>query len=203
MFLIALQPVQQLIQNVPGIHNVLNSLAACAAAHTAGINLETIAQALATFTGVDRRFTLKGTFQGAEIFDDYGHHPTEVRCTVAVARKRVKNKLILVFQPHRYSRTSTLWDDFVELLATVQADQIIVTDIYGSSESPVDRITGHNLFEDARKRNPNAPLLYVPYEPNLTSLSEHIRSVAREGDLILLQGAGNINRLATQLLSSQ
>ncbi len=195
-------PLGLITLSIPGIHNVLNSLAACAAAYKAGISLEIIAHALQTFTGVDRRFTLKGTFQGAEIFDDYGHHPTEIQCTVAVARKRVKNKLILVFQPHRYSRTKTLWNDFVQLLATVQADHIIVTDIYASSENPVDDITGHNLYSDALKLNPHAPVFYISYDSDFTLLQQHLASLVCEGDLILLQGAGNINKLASKLLTS-
>ena len=187
---------------IAGHHNVLNSIAALAAALETGMSFEIASRALATFCGVDRRFTFRGIVQGAEVFDDYGHHPTEISCTSLVARKRARNKLIVIFQPHRYSRTATLWKEFVELLATYQADHIIVTDLYAASEAAVPGITSAELVAQAKKLNPYAPVTYVPLDPDFKSLQATIRSLANEGDLILLQGAGNITHLSTFLLAS-
>lgn len=186
--------------NMPGKHNILNSIAALAASLEAGISFEIATHALSTFSGVDRRFTLKGTFQGAEIFDDYGHHPTEIACTLAVARKRAKNKVILVFQPHRYSRLTTLWKEFAQMLATSAADRILITDIYSAGEPAVPGFTSQQLISLAHSLNPQAPLTYVPFEPDFTSLRSHVSSLAHDGDVIVLQGAGTINKIANYLV---
>ncbi len=184
---------------MPGKHNILNSLAALAASLEAGLSFDVIAQALATFDGVDRRFTLKGIFQGAEVFDDYGHHPTEIQCTAAVARKRAKNKVILLFQPHRYSRLSTLWKDFADMLAALPVDELLVTDIYAASEQPVPGLTGERLALLAKSINPHAPITYLPLDQDFSSLRAYLSLKAQEGDVILLQGAGNINKIASFL----
>lgn len=186
---------------IAGHHNVLNSIAALAASLETGMSFDTASRALATFCGVDRRFTFRGIVQGAEIFDDYGHHPTEISCTSLVARKRARNKLIVVFQPHRYSRMSTLWKEFVELLATYPADHILVTDLYSASEAVVPGITSQALVAQAKQLNPTAPVTYVPFEPDFKSLHAAITSLASEGDLILLQGAGNVTHLSAVLLT--
>ncbi len=185
--------------NMPGKHNILNSIAALASSLEAGISFEIASKALATFTGVDRRFTLKGTFQGAEVFDDYGHHPTEIECTMAVARNRAKNKVILVFQPHRYSRLTTLWKEFAQMLATSSADEILITDIYSAGESPIPGFTSEKLIELALSFNPKAPLTYLPVDQDFTALHSHLSSRAQSGDVIVLQGAGTINKIANYL----
>jgi UDP-N-acetylmuramate--alanine ligase len=188
--------------NMPGKHNILNSIAALAASVEAGISFEIASHALSTFAGVDRRFTLKGTFQGAEVFDDYGHHPTEIECTLAVARKRAKNKVILVFQPHRYSRLTTLWKEFAQMLATSAADNILITDIYSAGEPAISGFTGQKLTELAQSLNPHASLTYVPFEPDFKSLRSQVSSLAQEGDVIVLQGAGTINKIASYLIEN-
>ncbi len=186
--------------NMPGKHNILNSIAALAASLEAGISFETASKALATFTGVDRRFTLKGTFQGAEVFDDYGHHPTEITCTMAVARNRAKNKVFLVFQPHRYSRITTLWKEFAEMLATSSADEILITDIYSAGEPAVSGFTGEKLFELAQSLHPKATLTYLPADEDFKALRDYLSSQAQTGDVIVLQGAGSINKIASYLV---
>lgn len=185
--------------HMPGRHNILNSLAALAASLEVGLSFDVVAQALSTFQGVDRRFTLKGTFQGAEVFDDYGHHPTEIQCTTAVARKRAKNKVIVVFQPHRYSRLSTLWKDFADMLSSLPVDELLITDIYAASEQPVAGLTGERLAELAKSLNPNAPITYLPLDQDFSALRTYLSLKAQEGDVIVLQGAGNINKMASFL----
>ena len=137
--------IGSVVIRMPGIHNVLNSVAAIAASLESGISFTTAAEALATFSGVERRFTFKGTFQGAEIFDDYGHHPTEIACTVAVARKRAQNKLIMIFQPHRYTRTQALFSQFVPALSL--ADEVLLMDIYPAGESPIEGVSTLSLIQ--------------------------------------------------------
>lgn len=187
--------------SMPGIHNILNSIAALAASLEAGISFDIASQALATFSGVDRRFTLRGTFQGAQIFDDYGHHPTEINCTVAVARKKTAQKLIMIFQPHRYTRMNTLWKDFIQFFATVAVDHIIITDLYSAHETPLAGISSLELVKQVKNINPEAPITYVPLETDFSSLKTILSSSVVDGDLILLQGAGNINRIVPHLLS--
>ncbi len=186
--------------NMPGKHNILNSIAALAASLEAGISFEIASKALATFTGVDRRFTLKGTFQGAEVFDDYGHHPTEIECTMEVARNRAKNKVILVFQPHRYSRLTTLWKEFAQMLATSTADAILITDIYSAGETAVPGFTSEKLIELAQSINPRAMLTYLPVDQDFKAVRSHLSSLAQSGDVIVLQGAGSINQIASHLI---
>ena len=192
----------EVIVPIAGLHNVLNSIAALAVSIEAGISFQIASQALATFKGVDRRFTFRGTVQGAELFDDYGHHPTEIACTALVARKRARNKLIVVFQPHRYSRTQTLWKEFVELLATHPADHLIVTDLYTAHEQEIPGISSKELISAAKKINPLAPITHVALDENFASLHKAVTSLATNNDLILLQGAGNVTKLSHFLLDN-
>ena len=194
------QSLGHVVLPIAGKHNVLNSIAALITALEANISFKDAVQALATFAGVDRRFSFRGTFQGAEVFDDYGHHPTEIACTVQVARNRTKNKVILVLQPHRYSRVSTLWKEFVELLATLPVDHLIVTDLYAAQEQPVAGVSSKELIDEARTHNPQTTITYVPFDSSFSSLVQTLRSVTTEGDLILLQGAGNITQLSSYLI---
>jgi len=122
--------------NMPGQHNILNSLAAIAVARELDIPFHIISEALENFGGIDRRFTFKGSYRGAEIFDDYGHHPEEIRNTLLVAKKRSKGRIVVIFQPHRYTRTEGLWDQFVEIFKKSSIDYLIITDIYPASEAP-------------------------------------------------------------------
>lgn len=184
---------------LPGRHNVLNSLAALAVARDLEIPFETITRALRSFTGVDRRFTYKGTFNGAELFDDYGHHPREIACTLAMAKRRSKGRLIVVFQPHRYTRTHKLWSEFVDCFKTEPIDKLIITDIYPASEAPIPNITGHNLTKALQQASPTFSIDYAPYESHFSSLSAAVTQECKPGDLVLFLGAGRLNKLAEKL----
>lgn len=186
--------------NMPGRHNVLNGLAAIAFALDLELPFETIAQALSSFKGVERRFTYNGTFQGAEVFDDYGHHPREISSTLAVAQKRAKKKLTVVFQPHRYTRTHKLWDEFVHTFAHSNIDHLIITDIYAASESAIPEITSKNLVAAIQQMNPNLEVSYAPLEADFKNITTQLQKVTQEDDLILLLGAGNVNKLAKKLI---
>ncbi len=182
-----------------GRHNVLNSLAAIAVALDVGIPFETISRAITSFKGIERRFCYKGTFQGAEIFDDYGHHPQEIYNTLLVAKKRSKRKLIVVFQPHRYTRTDKLWHDFIKIFIESAIDHLIVTDIYPASEAPILNVTSPNLVSAMQEQNPAFTITYAPYEKDFVAIKESLKSIAHEDDLVLLLGAGKVNKLVDYL----
>jgi UDP-N-acetylmuramate--alanine ligase len=184
---------------MPGRHNILNSLGACTLALELGIPFDTITQALKTFKGVERRFSYRGLFQGAEIFDDYGHHPKEIASTLAVAKQRAKKSLTVIFQPHRYTRTHKLWDDFVQTFMATNIDHLVITDIYAASETPIKNIDSKKLVESIKKLNPLFSVTYLPYDEHFTHLKQHIRQHIGQDDLLLLLGAGKLNKLACQL----
>jgi len=185
--------------SMPGKHNMLNALAAITLAYDLEIPFDTIAHALANFKGIERRFSFQGTFQGAEIFDDYGHHPKEIDNTLVVARNRTQGKLIAIFQPHRYSRTARLWHEFVETLSSKAIDHLIITDIYPASEQPRPSITSQRLAQDIQEKA-SFPVSYIPYDADFSHIIAHVQQIAMPEDLILLQGAGRINKLATILV---
>lgn len=184
---------------MPGIHNVSNALAAIALTQDLGIPFTTTARALESFKGVDRRFSYRGTYKNAEIFDDYGHHPNEIHQTLLVARRRTRGKLTVVFQPHRYSRTHALWDDFVRILLAHPLDELILTDIYAASEVPIAEITSENLVKALRMRNPNFKITYLPFEQILPEIQHAATDFTDDGNLILFLGAGKITKLSTTL----
>lgn len=186
----------EIILSMPGRHNLLNSLAAIAVAIDLDVSFSTIAQALATFKGVERRFSFKGLYKGAELFDDYGHHPTEIFNTLLVARRKAQNRLIVVFQPQRYTRTHRLWQEFIDLFAYSQIDHLIITDIYAASEPPIDQVTSVQLVKALKAKQPACNVTYLPYEPELTSITQAIDTISKQGDLILLLGAGKVNKFA-------
>ncbi len=181
--------------NMPGKHNVLNALAATAVTRDLEIPFLTTTKALKNFQGVERRFSYHGLYKGAELFDDYGHHPVEIMNTLLVARKRTKNKLTVVFQPHRFTRTHALWDQFVDMFLQSTIDTLLITDIYPASESPIPEITGKNLSKALLQRNPSFKVIYAPLEDDFTSIKEVLIPLIDPNDLILLQGAGKMNKL--------
>ncbi|MBS1986983.1 UDP-N-acetylmuramate--L-alanine ligase [Candidatus Dependentiae bacterium] len=184
---------------MPGMHNVLNALAAIALAQDLGISFATTSRALESFKGVDRRFSYRGTYKTSLIFDDYGHHPNEIRQTLLVARRRTRGKLMVVFQPHRYSRTHALWDDFVNTLLAHPLDELILTDIYAASEAPIAEITSENLVKALRMRNPAFNITYVPFERLLPHIQHTATDFTDHENLILFLGAGKITKLSTAL----
>jgi len=186
--------------NMPGIHNIQNSLAAIAIALELEVPFPTIQHALHNFNGIERRFSFNGIWNGAEIFDDYGHHPIEIQNTALVARHRAKKKLIMIFQPHRYSRTHKLWHQFIEIFLKSKLDYLIITDIYPANEPPLAEITAQNFVQALIRRNPPFPVVYIPYEAHFGALCLTLKNVTSPDDLILLQGAGKINLLSQHLV---
>jgi len=193
------QSLGNIIINMPGKHNVQNCLAAVAVALDLGISFEKIAQAIKNFKGIDRRFCYKGLYKGAELFDDYGHHPKEIRNTLEIAKRRSKGKLIVVFQPHRYTRTHKLWDDFVTTFSGSAVDHLLITDIYSASEDPIAHVNSQRLVSTIKKNNPHLSVTYVPYEDNFSEIKRHIEKIVEEQDLILSLGAGKVTHLANKL----
>jgi UDP-N-acetylmuramate--alanine ligase len=194
-----IQELGRLTLKIPGKHMLQNALAAVAVGLEIGLTFSQIAHALATFTGVERRFSYHGTFQGAAVYDDYGHHPNEIIPTIQMARQRTKGKLVLVFQPHRYSRTQGLWHEFIATLGTLPVDQLLVTDIYSAGEQAIDGIESTRLVAEIQKHHPHAPIIYVPYTPDHQKLVAALAPILTQDDLVLLMGAGNIYMLAKTL----
>ncbi len=189
----------QALINMPGRHNVLNSLAAISLAHDLEIPFETIAHALRSFKGIERRFSHKGTYKGADIFDDYGHHPQEIMNALLVAKNRTKRKLTVVFQPHRYTRTNKLWNNFVETFANSSIDNLIITDIYPASEAPIENVTSKRLVEEIQQKNPALAVQYIPFSDDFEEIKKEVEKMIDKDDLLLLQGAGKINKLADKI----
>lgn len=184
---------------MPGEHNLLNATAAIAVAHELGIDFTTSAAALAKFLGVEQRFTYCGIFQGAEVFDDYGHHPTEIKNMLVIARKRARNRLIVVFQPQRFSRTEKLWNEFVALFKNgPHIDTLIIAPIYPASEAPRPGITGDRLAQEIQQVV-SYPVIYCAEEPGWQKLKVLLQEKVGKGDLILFLGAGKVNKVAHEI----
>jgi UDP-N-acetylmuramate--alanine ligase len=179
--------------HVPGRHNVLNATAAVAIAHQLEVAPDRIAEGLNNFSGVDRRFQLRGHKRGVTVVDDYGHHPTEIRATLAAARECGPRRIHVVFQPHRFTRTKDLMDQFSG--AFVDADTVIVLPIYAASEEPIPGVTAELLA--SRIQGPQ-----VQFAPDFPTAVAAVAGQAREGDLILTLGAGNVSQLAPQILAA-
>src|SRR5215475_10342179 len=174
---------------VPGKHNVYNSLAAIAVGLELEVPFEKIAPALAEFSGADRRFQFKGEEQGVTVIDDYGHHPTEIKATLSAARIGAPNRRIVVlFQPHRYSRTADLMDEFAS--AFNNADMLLVSDIYAASEVPIEGITAEVLTNRIKSYGHKS----ADYIGGIESGAETLREVVKEGDLVITLGAGTVTR---------
>jgi UDP-N-acetylmuramate--alanine ligase len=189
----ALGPLGPFELHVPGRHNVLNATAAVAIAHQLGIEPEQIAEGLSHFRGVDRRFQLRGAARGVTVVDDYGHHPTEIRATLAAARECGHRRIFVVFQPHRYTRTRDLLDEFSSAFA--DADTVIVLPIYAASEEPIPGVTAEGLA--SRIQGPT-----VHYAPEFAAAVAEVATQVREGDLILTLGAGSVSQLGPQILAA-
>jgi UDP-N-acetylmuramate--alanine ligase len=178
----------------PGIHNVRNAAAAAAVALYLNVPSDLIREGLAKFTGVGRRFDIKGVVADVTVIDDYGHHPAEIRATLEAARGCKFNRLLVLFQPHRYTRTQHLWDDFCR--AFNQADILVLTDIYAASESPIPGITSEALAAAIRE----AGHKNVHYFRTMQDGIEFLLKNARAGNAILTIGAGNVSRASSELM---
>lgn len=173
---------------VVGRHNVLNALAAAGTAWILGIDGEAVSRGLATFTGADRRMQLKGNYNGADVYDDYAHHPDELRATIEAVRTMNYKRMVLAFQPHTYTRTSALFDDFVCELK--KADQVVLAEIYAARERNTVGISSQDLIE------------HIPgaiYCQTLQQVTKCLKEIAQEGDVILTVGAGDIFRAGEAL----
>jgi UDP-N-acetylmuramate--alanine ligase len=180
---------------VPGAHNVLNSLAAVAVGLELEVPFAAIEAGLESFTGVDRRFQVRGEAGGVLVIDDYGHHPTEIRATLETLRRRAGGRRTLVlFQPHRYTRTQALWDEFGR--AFHQADVLILTDIYPAAEAAIPGVTAEALARAIADRGHRQ----VAWAGDLRAATERLCAEAREGDVVLTLGAGSVWSAGDELL---
>jgi UDP-N-acetylmuramate--alanine ligase len=179
---------------VPGTHNVLNATAAIAVGVGLEIAVPHIEQALEAFRGVDRRFELKGTAAGVSVVDDYGHHPTEVRATLTAARTCGYARLHVIFQPHRYTRTHHLMDEFAT--AFEGADSVLVLDVYPASEQPIPGVTGEALARRIVELSGKA----ARYVGSFGEAAEAVAAIAGPGDAVVTLGAGNVSQLGPQIL---
>lgn len=178
---------------VPGLHNLRNATAALAVVHLLGADIAAAARGLARFTGAARRFQRLGTAAGVEVVDDYAHHPTELRATLAAARSLGPERIVVVVQPHRYSRTEVLGAELGR--AAAAAEVVVVTDVYGSTEPPVPGVTGKMVADAAAESGAS-----VHYRPTLREAVDELVELVRPGDLVLTTGAGDITTLGPALL---
>ena len=202
--------------HVPGLHNVLNATAAIAVGIGLDVPVDQIRQALDSFQGVDRRFQLRGEVHGVSVIDDYGHHPTEIKATLAAARKCGFRRIHVIFQPHRFTRTQSLLADFTNAFG--DADTLCVLDIYAASEKPIEGVTGESLAGRlAETRVRSIPVRNLPtpeaspgppdnredpvrYARSFAEAVEIVSALAQPGDMILTLGAGSVSQLGPQIL---
>jgi UDP-N-acetylmuramate--alanine ligase len=182
--------------HVPGRHNVLNATAAVAVGVQLGISPAKIAEGLKSFRGVDRRFQVKGVVNGITVVDDYGHHPTEIRATLEAARQCGYGRVLVLFQPHRYTRTRDLMDEFATAFG--DADAVSVLDIYAASEEPIEGVSGEGLAETIRAAHGGL----VSYVPSMQEAVERLARDARPGDLVMTLGAGSVSQAGGMLLEA-
>ena len=179
--------------SIPGRHNVLNALACIALCDAYDISVETIKSAIENFKGADRRFEFKGMVNGAKVFDDYGHHPTEVSATAKALKNKKYNESWVVFQPHTYSRTFNLLNDFANALLSF--DHIIVTDIYAARETNTYNISSKDLADAIIKLGKNAQ-----YIPALEDCAKYLKENVKENDIVLTLGAGTVTNIGPMIV---
>ena len=178
--------------SLPGQHNALNATAAIIIGLTVGIPFDVCRKGLKTFKGVDRRFQLKGAKNNIEVYDDYGHHPTEVKATLSGFREKYPDqRVVVMFQPHRYSRTENCWFEFTQCFS--QCDQIILTDVYAAGENPIEGINSKRLVEEIQ----HASKVYMPKNDQL---AEKIKQILQPGDVFVTLGAGDGWKIGLQVL---
>lgn len=180
--------------SIPGMHNVSNSLAALAVARELDIDIDTIRKALKEFSGVQRRFQIKGEASGVLVVDDYGHHPTEIKATLAAARSGFGRRVVIVFQPHRYTRTQHLLDEF--FTAFNQADSVIVMEIYAAGEQAIPGISGKVVYEGI-KRHGHKDAIFLPTKEEAAA---HLIKALAPGDVLITLGAGDVWKVGEAVL---
>jgi UDP-N-acetylmuramate--alanine ligase len=182
---------------VPGAHNVLNSLCATGVGLFLEVPFAHIVDGLAAFTGVDRRFQVRGEQKDVLVIDDYGHHPTEIRATLeALARRAAGRRTVVLFQPHRYTRTRHLWDDFTR--AFHMADVVLIADVYAAGEAPIEGATSEALAAEMQRLGHRQAV----YAGDLKAAAEKLAAEVRPGDVVLTLGAGSVWTLGDQLLKT-
>ncbi|MSO19958.1 MAG: UDP-N-acetylmuramate--L-alanine ligase [Acidobacteria bacterium] len=184
---------------IPGEHNVLNAMAAVAVGLELNVPIETIRAGLSEFGGVERRFQLRGEEAGVAVVDDYGHHPTEIRATLRAAKQCSYRRVIVVFQPHRYTRSAALMDEFAACFA--DCDALFVLDIYGAGEPAIEGITASKIVERIRAVSQPQAQSNVEYAPSVPALMDRLAAFTQPGDLVLTLGAGNVWQVGEELLT--
>jgi len=188
------QDLGEFTLHVPGVHNILNATAAIAVGVGFDVSVESIRAALDQFRGVDRRFQLRGRAAGVSVIDDYGHHPTEIKATLAAAKQCGYRKIHVIFQPHRYTRTRDLIEEFTTSFG--DADSLFVLDIYAASEKPIEGVTGEILAQRIREKTAKAGR----YVSSVAEAVEAATAVAQDGDMILTLGAGSVSQFGPLIL---
>lgn len=178
--------------SVPGEHNILNALAAAAVCDIMGADIEKAARGIETFKGTHRRFEKKGTVNGAVVIDDYAHHPTEIKATLRAASELPHKRIICIFQPHTYSRTRTLWDEFVTAFG--DADELIMTHIYAARENDDGVTKPEKLAAEIAQTGVDAK-----YMEDFNDIAEYVKSIASEGDIVFTMGAGDVTEIGDML----
>ena len=180
---------------IPGKHNIYDALSCIAVADFYNIDIEVIKSSLASFRGAKRRFELKGSFNGADIYDDYAHHPSEIKATLNAAKAKGKNKVICVFQPHTYTRTKLLLDEFAT--AFEKADEVIITDIYAAREKDTGDIHSKDLVAKVNEYSHNAK-----YIKDFEEIESYVKENISQGDLFFTIGAGNVFKIGENILGA-
>lgn len=182
--------------SVPGEHNVLNAMAAFVTASYLKVDIPTIVSTLKEYSGTNRRFDFNGTTSnGVKVIDDYAHHPTEIKATLAAARNVKHNKLWLIFQPHTYTRTKALFDEFVD--AFNDTDVVVLTDIYAAREKDIYNISSYKLMTAMKAKYPDKPVYYVK---DFEDIVKYIRKFAGKDDIVMTMGAGDVYKVGDMLL---
>ena len=185
--------ISEVVLTVPGMHNIYNSLACIAVCDIYKLDLSKVIESLKTFCGAKRRFEKKGLLNGAEIYDDYAHHPSEIKATLLAAKNRNMKKVWCVFQPHTYSRTKALLNEFAN--AFYNADKVIITDIYAAREKDTGEINSKDLVNEIQKTSNNA--IYIK---DFSDIENYLKDNLQSGDILLTIGAGNVYKIGEELI---
>jgi UDP-N-acetylmuramate--alanine ligase len=183
---------------VPGRHNAVNAAGAAALAMEIGVPFEAVARALRGFGGVARRFQFRGEIAGVTLIDDYAHNPGKVAAVLEAAREGGWRRVVAVFQPHRYSRTATLWRDFAD--AFVDADHVVLTDVYAAGEAPQPGVSGRLVLRAILDAHPGLPVTYLPHRADVVA---HALTFAGVGDVLLTLGAGDLTTVPDEWLAAR
>ena len=190
------KPLGKLRLHLPGRHSASNALAAVAVGHELEIPFSRVAEALDGFTGIHRRFEIKGEPRGITIIDDYGHHPAEIQATIEAIHDSWKRPLIVIFQPHRFSRTQDLFDDF--LTALEGADRLVLTEIYAAGEDPIEGVTSEALYQGIKRRGH----MEVDFIPDKGQIVKQLVGKLNPGDIVLTLGAGDVYKVGEALVEA-